>query len=101
MSNQMFTANRLGDGIVVFLRLNRKGWDWVEQIADASVARDAGTLDAMTAASEADARNVVVDPYAIDVIESAAGVKPAAIRERIRAFGPTAGLPEGAKHVPV
>ena len=92
----MITANRLGDGIVVFLKLNGEGWDWVEQIADASVARDAATLDAMTAASQADARNVVVEPYAIDVVEGKAGYEPAAIRERIRAFGPTTGLPEDA-----
>ena len=96
MSDQMITGNRLADGIVVFLRMNGKSWDWVERIADASIARDATTLEAMTAASEADARKVVVEPYAIDVIGNQTGVEPVAMRERIRAFGPTAGLPEGA-----
>lgn len=84
---QVLTANRLSDGIVVFLGA---GNVWCERIEDARVL---ATGDAAAAALEkgvADAAaRIVVDPYLIDVKPAAVGVAPVRLRERIRAAGPT------------
>ena len=79
------TANRLTDGEVVFWR---KG-QWVEQFGDADLfAPD----DPAGEAAEGHAKNqptVVVEPYLIDLVESAGLWAPLSYRERIRALGPT------------
>jgi hypothetical protein len=84
---QVITANRLHDGVVVYL-----GPDggWVERIEEARIARDkeaAGTLLAEAERAAADCR--VVAPYAIDVADAPHGLQPVTYRERIRAFGPS------------
>ena len=79
------TANRLTDGEVVFWR---KG-QWVERFADAQFfAAD----DPAGEAAEAHAKTqptLVVEPYLIDLAESAGLWAPLSYRERIRALGPT------------
>lgn len=84
---KVITANRLGDGRVVFLAADG---GWAEHIAAASVLDDGPALVAAEAYAKAqhDAR-IVVEPYLIDV--DAGGGSPVAIRlrERIRAEGPT------------
>jgi hypothetical protein len=83
----VLTANRLGDGIVVFLDFEGA---WSENIAEAAVARspdevralqDRGTYDA--------ARNIVVEPYLVEVRETTGAVTPIRYRERVRVAGPS------------
>ena len=83
----ILTANRLGDGIAVFLDFEGA---WSETIAEAAVAHspdevraleDRGTYDA--------AHNLVVEPYLIEVREVAGRIEPIRYRERVRAGGPT------------
>ena len=87
MTPRMVTANRLGDGLVVYL--DRDG-GWSERIADGRVASDAAAAAAlMTVAEGAAAACEVVEPYLIDVVDGDGSVRAASFRERIRAEGPT------------
>lgn len=84
---QMVIANRLRDGLTVFLAT---GDAWVESIAEGVVARDAAAAARLLQAAEAAAaRNVVVGPYLIAIAEESTGRRPLEWREAIRAFGPT------------
>lgn len=93
MAYQVLTANRLGDGVVVFLAA---AGGWTERIADAEVAEKAGA-EALAKRGEATAGEVIA-PYLIDVelAPGAGGPTPLRYRERIRAFGPSIH-PEFAK----
>lgn len=85
---QAITANRLGDGLVVFLAA---GGRWVEdcRLAEAYDGKEA--VDAALAVGvEAERALVVLGAYAIDVAHGPNGLEPTRLRERIRAFGPTA-----------
>jgi len=83
---QVITANRLRDGIVIYLRAHGDHHHWCENIRDASVF-DAGDAEAMLAQAAADVReNRIVDPYAIGV---SADHTPLTQREAVRAGGPT------------
>jgi uncharacterized protein DUF2849 len=83
----VLTANRLDDGIVVFLDFEGA---WSENIAEALAARspdevrqlqDRGTHDA--------AHNLVVEPYLVEVREVAGSLVPIRYRERVRVTGPS------------
>lgn len=81
------TANRLSDGLVVFLADEGV---WSLLIDDARLVADGAELDEALAYGKAQqAARIIVDSYAIDV-ELVDG-KPLAsrLRERIRAQGPT------------
>jgi hypothetical protein len=84
---QVITANRLRDGVVVFLGA---GTQWVEHLRAAQVF---ATPDAVAAgladAKQSEDDNLVLDIYAIDVSEKDGVVTPARLREAIRASGPT------------
>ncbi len=84
---QMLIASRLTDGQVVFLT---DGDDWTESIDNGAVAEspEAGASLLATAA-RAVAQSAVVEPYLIDVTDRHGGRRPVALREAIRAFGPT------------
>jgi hypothetical protein len=78
------TANRLIDGDVVFWAHGR----WVERFGEAELFAD----DAAAGEAEGRAKSevtVVVEPYLIEVVETAGGAAPIAYRERLRALGPT------------
>ena len=100
MALQVATANRLSDGIVVFL-----GYDgeWTRHVDDARIAeRDDDVAELL---SEAEAEPSVVGPYLIDVeVRSPEGlgrtVRPETYRERIRAFGPSIHPAFAKKMVP-
>ena len=81
------TANRLSDGLVVFLD---DAGAWSVAIADARLVGDGPDLDAANAyaKSQHDAR-IVVEPYPIDVEIVDGRPVPVRLRERIRAEGPT------------
>lgn len=86
---QSITANRLSDGRVVF-RTTEGGW--TTHLARAAVYADAAALDPALAGAQADqAACIVLDPYAIDVERNADGLIPKALKEKIRAAGPTVG----------
>jgi sulfite reductase (NADPH) hemoprotein beta-component len=83
----ILTANRLGDGTVVFL--DSEG-TWKETIAEAAVARSPDEAKALEARGARDAaRNMVVDPYFAEVREIGGRIEPIRYRERVRAGGPT------------
>ena len=83
----VLTANRLGDGIVVFLDFEG---DWSETLEEAVVARSADEVRALQERGTYDAvRNIVVEPYLIEVRETAGGLLPMRYRERVRAAGPS------------
>jgi len=83
----VLTANRLGDGVVVFL--DGDG-DWSEKISAAAVARSPEEVRALEARGAHDAaRNLVVDFYLVDVREAADGLTPVRMRERVRVAGPS------------
>jgi Protein of unknown function (DUF2849) len=83
----IITANRLGDGAVVFLDFEGA---WGENIAEALVAHSPDEVRALEDRGAYDAaRNLVVEPYLIDVREVAGRIEPIRYRERVRAGGPT------------
>ncbi len=87
MALQMVTANRIGDGTVVYL--TRVG-GWSERITDGEVSRSDEERDALMAVARATAEiPEVIEPYPIDVVEEAGVVRPVRYREAIRAQGPT------------
>lgn len=89
------TANDLRTGKVVF---RDAAGGWTSAIADAAIASTQEEADAMLHAARADeAACRVVEPVLIDVALGAPSPRPASLRERIRAAGPTAGLPGDAK----
>jgi len=86
---QMVIANRLSDGIVVFLAA---GDAWVTSIEDGAVIEgDADAERALEVAKRQELECLVVDPSLIEVELTEGRPKPKAIRELIRAFGPTVG----------
>ena len=81
---QIVTANRLIDGIVVF---QDEAGGWSEDFARAASHEDAAA--ALARAGEDVAASLIVDPYAIDVELRNGHYTPKALREAIRATGPT------------
>ena len=78
---KILTGNDLKTGAVV-------GWDgsgWSLHVDDAA---DTGDKAEEIAAREEAARRVNA-PYAIDATRDATGVRPAHIKDRVRALGPT------------
>ena len=85
--SQLITASRLQDGAVVFL-----GSDgiWVERLDRAMLLDDKDAVArGLAQGSEAEASNIVLDVYAIDVSTKSGAVVPTKLREAIRARGPT------------
>ncbi|MEW5423630.1 DUF2849 domain-containing protein [Amorphus sp. 3PC139-8] len=90
---KVVTANRLIDGIVVFLGRSQR---WVEQIDDVSPFEDDAAIEAALAyAARCVEAREIVEPYAIDVRADKHGVTPVRLREAIRAKGPTVRLDLG------
>ena len=89
---QMVMASRLTDGRVVFLGPGNAGAGnaWVDSIAAGAVAADADEAARLLAMAKADeARNLVVEPYLVDITEQNGRRRPLVWREAIRAEGPT------------
>ncbi len=85
---KVITANRLGDGLVVFL--DQEG-GWTLDIAMARVVADGADLDEANAYAKAqDEARIILDAYPIDVEVTNGVPVPVRLRERIRAErGPT------------
>jgi hypothetical protein len=96
---KILTGNDLASGDVVWW--DGKGWS-----RDVNDAVDVGDQDAAILAAEEAARRVNAS-YAIAATKTAEGVRPAHIKDRIRALGPTVRLdlslrpgdPDAAKQV--
>ena len=85
--NKVLTANRLADGIAVWLGANGQ---WLENIDNALIARHQEAADALSdAGKSAFNDNLVVDVDLIDFEEVEGDIYPVRLRERIRAAGPT------------
>ena len=84
---EVITANRLTDGLVVFLAADG---GWSEDFHKGAVIEDpAAKARALDVAAKAADANLVVDPYPIELELRAGHLAPKALRERIRATGPT------------
>ncbi|WP_395686167.1 DUF2849 domain-containing protein [Aestuariivirga sp.] len=84
---QLMTANRLRDGIAVFLTHSGA---WSEEIDDAALAPEAAAAGALEAKARQDEKNTVVTgAYLIDAERRDGRVRALHIRERMRALGPT------------
>ena len=81
---KILTGNDLKSGAVIW-------WTGVGWSLDVAEAADTGEDGAKIAAREEGAQNVV-SAYVVDAEKDADGVRPAHIKERIRAFGPTVRL---------
>lgn len=88
MTEQIITANRLNDGLVVFLA---EDGSWADSILDAHVLTNDEQLERRLAmANAAEQALIVVGPYEIEVAETEGGdIRPVRYRERIRAYGPS------------
>ncbi len=93
MTSKVVTANRLGDGVVVYLAA---GGAWSERVEDARVARAQEGAAALLASVETPEHAVrVVGPYLMDVAADGHAPRPISNREVIRARGPTVRLDLG------
>jgi hypothetical protein len=98
MTAQIVTANRLGDGAVVYL--TRAG-DWSERIDEAEVACGKDDAKALLARAETPEQRVrAVGPYLMAVTEETGRPQAASIRERIRALGPSVRIDLGRQAGP-
>jgi len=87
MTQQVVSANRLTDGLVVYLT-PKSGWS--ERLADGHVAADETAAKSILAlAKQAQDDRIVVDPYLIDVADFDGELRPKKYREYIRAMGPS------------
>lgn len=78
---KILTGNDLATGDVIWWT----GSGWSRHVAEAA---DVGEHGEPILATEEAARRVNT-PYVIDAVETAAGLRPAHIKDRIRAVGPT------------
>lgn len=86
-ASSVITANRLSDGAVVYLDFEGA---WSETLSDAVVAHAADEVRALEDRGAYDAaRNIVVEPYLVDVREIDGQIVPVRERERVRAAGPS------------
>jgi hypothetical protein len=86
-THEIVTANRLIDGVVVYLTATD---GWSEVFADAAVASDEAAAAALQAkGDEATRAQLVVGPYRAPARLEAGKPVPADMKERIRARGPS------------
>ncbi len=87
MKLKVLTANRLTDGVAVWLA---EGGLWQTSLQGARVAETAEEIETLEAVGKAaTADNLVVDVNLIDVENLDGVLVPQRLRERIRADGPT------------
>jgi hypothetical protein len=86
---QVMTANRLSDGMVLYLAQNGQ---WVEQLAAARFAKTDSAVEQLQVAADAAVQDrLVIGPYLFTVEAVDGGFRPISQREHIRALGPTVG----------
>ena len=90
---KVMTANRLHDGVVVYLANDGA---WCERVADARIAATEAEERALEKRAAGDEHDLlVVEAYLFDVDPKPDGPAPLSQRERIRAAGPTVGTDFG------
>jgi len=83
---QVASANRLADGVVVWLD---DAGEWTLRLDRAAIARDSRSAEILLLRAQAEAFTVV-DPFLVAVTEDDDGaVEPLSLREKIRASGLT------------
>jgi hypothetical protein len=83
---QVASANRLADGVVVFLD---DAGQWTPRLDRAAVAREVRSAEILLERAKAEAASVV-DPFLVAVAEGGDGsIEPLSLREKIRASGLT------------
>jgi hypothetical protein len=95
----MIIANRLADGAVVFLAPNH---EWTTSIDEGTVIDETDAEQSLAVAKRHEDDCLVVEPMLIDVKLDGGRPRPTALREAIRAFGPTIRTdlePDGAAAV--
>ncbi len=80
------TANRLSDGLVVWLTDRH---EWVEDFRDAHIFSGAEIDAGLAECVEAEKRLQVVAAYAVDVAMTGEGPVPVKTRQRVRVLGPS------------
>ena len=83
------TANRLGDGAVVYRTI---GNEWTTRIEDAAVVSTSAAATELLTSARADGINAV-DVYIAPVKVEQNSILPGNLRELIRLRGPTIDLP--------
>jgi sulfite reductase (NADPH) hemoprotein beta-component len=86
---RVVTANRLTDGVIVWLDARNS---WVEEVAEAAIVEGEALETALQFAAAEEKRRIVVGAYPVIVTRSSEGPLPMSVRERIRAVGPTVRL---------
>lgn len=84
------TANRVGDGAVIYRRADG---GWTAELGAAAVASDAAAAQALLQAAIADDVRAVGSYIASVKLARDGEVRPGNLRERIRLNGPTIDLP--------
>jgi sulfite reductase (NADPH) hemoprotein beta-component len=83
MTVQVVTANRLRDGVIVWLT---PALGWSEDYTESKVLRDEAEAQAALDAAAIDVKaRLVVGPYLAEFKETPEGLQAASARERIRA----------------
>ncbi len=84
---KIVSANRLSDGIVVYLGADGA---WLSALDKARLFGDDSAANAGLAAAREDARkNLVVDPFVVEVEHGGEGLRAITLRNAIRSRGPT------------
>lgn len=87
MKRQIIVANRLADGLVVYLTTGGEWTGRIERALTAETQPDAAAL--LDAAQQAARKQIVVDPYLIETTDENGKREPVKLRERIRLIGPS------------
>jgi hypothetical protein len=94
MALQVYTASLLKEGLVAYLSLEDGLSSWTSDIRRATAGHGEMLDSLKLAAEQSEQDNLVVAPYAIEVLETDAGWMALTKREQIRAEGPTISLPQ-------
>ncbi len=84
---KVVTANDLKNGLAVFLKADGSWTGDVDQSAVAISDEDLAVL--LKTGEEAEAANVVIGPYLVDIEQDGGKIKPIHLREYMRATGPS------------
>jgi len=91
------TANRVGDGAVVYLSADG---GWIDELAAAAIVTDAGGAQRLMMAALDDDLNAVGAYIAPVKLAPGGEVRPGNLREMIRRGGPTIALPPAFAAMP-
>jgi hypothetical protein len=84
---KVISANRLADGIVVYAAPDGS---WRTALDAAQIFEgEAEARDGLRAAQADAKRNLILDPFVVEVVRDDGGLRAATLRDAIRAQGPT------------